>query len=899
MRKLCAQILKLIIASATLAALVYAGTDAFGRSWREFVIRELAGRGLHLDFQRLILNPFGGILAREVQVFSDAGRSTVLMRMDHLNLDFNVGRLIEGRFVVEALELTHAQVSLPVEGEPTDETGAQIEIEDLNARLFMQEGRLEVRQAEGRLSGIQLCVTGELMLPTARALSSSSAEKNRTGMQPMDRLREHRQRIRAGLDWLSRFEFSRAPRLTLDIHGALSQPEELTARLYFEAAQLSFASYRCEEMRAEMEYQAGLVDLTRFYLKDRLGEVNASASWTMGAEDLHFHLTSSADLPGLAHAFLSNEKLREVVFYESPHLALEGVWHVSGPLAAHKRPVHVTGSLDCGRFGTRGEVFEGLRAMIGVAPEGVYVRDLLLRHKTGTLAAQTLVHETQGTRYDLVLRMDPSAFLPFAQMRQTREIIQRFEFTPESSIHFELTGSGPLPDPQKCLNRGKGDLRRFKYKGLYLEEMQADVEFQHPMQHYRNIRLRRQEGTAQADHVEVDDEQKWVRLEGIHSGIDPVGVVGVFAPQTAAIIARYRLPETTQVDLDGIIYYKTQGKNDFRVKFHHPTGSGRYSVLGEEYPIQAPTGDLSFKAYDLKFDVRGQLHGGGVNARGSVDLTPGRDGYSVQVTADRFLQPIFSRRVPFEKVRATVSETAGLTRFQVQSQLMGGGFTLDGRLGVSRDPRAYAGEMQLKNISLQRFAQVFLQGNDSQGDATGHFKFTGQINDWSALKGEGALTILNGDLYSIPVVGVLAPMLGTILPKQIAGYNIAKEADCTFQVAEGNLITRNFEALTNAFKILLNGRIDFLTDQIDMNAQVRVRGLPGIVLLPFSELLEYRGTGSVADTRWEARLLRGVGQTGRDEGNLRGASPPASAPEPVLPKLKKALTPLFKSPADR
>jgi hypothetical protein len=230
---------------------------------------------------------------------------------------------------------------------------------------------------------------------------------------------------------------------------------------------------------------------------------------------------------------------------------------------------------------------------------------------------------------------------------------------------------------------------------------------------------------------------------------------------------------------------------------------------------------------------------------------------------------------------------------------MGGGFALDGRLGLSGDTRRYAGEMQLKNISMQRFAQVFLKGNDSQGDATGHFKFTGQMNDWSALKGEGALTILNGDLYSIPVVGLLAPILGTILPKQIAGYNIAKEADCTFEIAEGNLITRNFEALTNAFKILLDGRINFLVDQIDMNAQVRLRGLPGIVLLPFSELLEYRGTGSVADTRWEAKLLRNVGQTGREDSSSRNTSPGPNPPEPVLPKLKKALTPLFKSPPQR
>jgi hypothetical protein len=171
------------------------------------------------------------------------------------------------------------------------------------------------------------------------------------------------------------------------------------------------------------------------------------------------------------------------------------------------------------------------------------------------------------------------------------------------------------------------------------------------------------------------------------------------------------------------------------------------------------------------------------------------------------------------------------------------------------------------------------------------------------LKGSGALTILNGDLYSIPIVGVLAPMLGTILPKQIAGYNIAKEADCTFEVADGNLVTKNFEALTSTFKILLDGRIDFLRDVLDMDAQVRVRGLPGIVFLPFSELLEYKGTGSVSEPRWEAKLFRGVDRKPRQdsprEALKEGEKPAAPTSEPVLPRLKKALTPLFKSPGSR
>lgn len=904
MKKFVLKLFKLTLGSALLAGVVYLTTDAFGRTWREFVIGELAVRGLHVDFKRLLVNPIGGISARDVQVFTDADRKQVLVEMDHLNLDFNLGKLMEKKFVVEGLELSHTNVTLPVENEDlaAGREAAVIQIEDLSARAFIQDGRIDLQEAEGKLAGIVLHISGELLLPNKKEpVPAEPAKGDKTTMEKVQNLHEHRMLIRRGLDWMKRFQFTGAPRLNLEVHGELTRPMEMSVRLFFDAEGLSYGSYTCEALRAEAQYDAGFVDLPRLYLKDRLGEVSASAAWSMGAEDVRFHLTSSADLPGVAQSFLDNDNLREIVFYESPHLALEGVWHVNGPLASHKRPVHVTGRLDCGRFSTRGEVFDGLAANIGVAPEGVYIRDLLLRHKTGTMAAQSLVHEGQGARYEVLLRMDPNAFLPFAKMKQTRDIIQRFEFTPESSIHLELTGKGPVFDPQKCLNQGKGDLRRFKYRGLFLEELQADVEFQHPMQHYRNVKVRRAEGVAEAAHVEVDDLAKWVKLEGVKSGIDPVGLVGVFAPKTAEIVAKYRLPNTTQAEVTGTIYYRDPTKSDFMVKFQHPSGTGRYVLFDEDYLIRSPVGELTFKGTDLNFDVSGQLFGGPMNAKGRVDLRQESDAFNVLVTAAKFPYEVFSKDMPFEKVKADVSDRGRGVNFDIQAAVMDGQFTLKGMTGFALDPQAYSGEIQLKNVSLPRFADIYWKGNDSQGDATGYFKFTGRQSDWRALKGRGALTILNGNLYSIPIVGMLAPVLGTILPKQIAGYNIAKEADCTFEVADGFMVTKDFEALTSTFKILLDGSIDFINDRLDMDAQVRVRGLPGIVFLPFSELLEYKGTGDTSNPKWEAKLLRGVADKPvraqpLDENNKPVERPAADGMKPLLPQLKKALTPLFRSP---
>jgi len=854
MKRLIRRVFKLCVASALLGGMVYAGSDAFSRHWREFIVGQLAERGLHLEVGRLLLNPFGGLIAREVRVFTGEDRLHVLASVDKLNLDFDYGKLLDKMFVVDGLELNHASVSLPVNDPNGGET--MIQLEDLSARAFLRKGVLEIRQAKGTLSGIQLSITGMLTLPGKKEDEVPKLKVDSLSMtQQIQLINSHHRRIQRGVDWLNRFKFDSAPQIRLEVNGDLDRPAELAARLFFEASGLRYDSYVCEELLAEAEFNAGLIDLTRLIIKDSTGQVNASATWRMGTPDLRFQMTSSADLPGLAQAFLSSDNLREIVFYGTPHLALNGVWYVDGPLSQGKRPVQVTGRLDCGRFSTRGAVFNGLEANIGVAPEGVYIRDLLLRHETGTLTAQALSHETEGFRYRAVLRMDPNAFLPFAQMRQTREIISRFQFNPESNIYFEVEGAGPKPDLQICLNKGRGDIRNFRYRGVDIVQMVADVEFQGPIQHYRNARIVRAEGSGEATHVHVNDDEKWVRLDGIRAKMDAVAVTSCFAPKAAEQIAKYRLPNTTAVEMNGVIYIKEPTKNDFSVKFKHPTGTGRYTLWGDDYLISSPEGNLSFKGHNMKMDIRGRLFGEPLSVKGQVDLEPGLNDFAVAVKAGQFPYEIFGKKVPFENLTADVSSKGLTTVFDLRSSLLGGAFSLEGNLDESRLPQPYTGELRLDGVSFQRFAQVYSKTNDTEGDITGHFRFAGRMNDWMALKGGGAAIIVNGNLYAVPILGPLTPILGSVLPAQIKGYNVAKEGNCTFEVADGYFVTKNFEALTSVFKIAMGGKIDFINDAVDLTAQVRIRGLPGLVFLPFSELLEYRGTGSIRDTQWKSNLL--------------------------------------------
>lgn len=857
------------LASFLLAAGMYANTESFQQRWHGFVTQELARLGVHVEFESLTINPFGGLVAREVRMYNDNTHQHLVAAVDRLNLGVDFGPLFEGKVKIKSLELTHANVALPVDPERPGQT--VVTLNEFQAKMFLDENRLDIRQAEGVLAGsLHVSLTG--VLKTAPPSPEDKQGPSPSALQRLALMKEHRAQIQRGLDWLARFHAPSTPTLQVKVSGDLEQPQDIQAELAFGAQGLRYGDYVWQELLAEAEYEGGFLDLKRLHLKDHLGALDATATWHTSADRVRFRLTSSADLPGLARAFFDSDQLHEVVFYEAPHLALEGSLFVGPNKPGGFVPAEVTGRLDCGRFGSRGEIFDALSLSIGATPDGIFVRDAVLKHKTGSLLLTLMNHRTQGFRYDATLRMDPNVFLPFVHLPKTREVIQRFSFQEDSFIDVHMACAGPSPRLKECPSSGHGVVKNFRYKGVFFESVEMDLALHGDIHNYFNVRVRRPDGPAEAQFVFVndDDEQKWLRLFGVSAQADAAGILRAFAPKTADQIERYRFTPGTAVTVNGTVGFKNNPQfNDYKVTFSSPSGSAHYVLWDEDYPISAPEGDIHIVKDILNFDVRGRLFGDSLRVDGAVNLAPDVDSYDVKVRAGRFPYAVFGKKLPFENVTASVSDRGGNVRFDIGARVLGGGMTLKGTLNENREPEAYEGELRMNDISFQRFAQVYSPGNESVGDITGHFKFTGRMNDWRALKGGGVLIIVNGNLLALPVLGPLTPIIGAILPSPIRGYNIAKEANCTFEVADGFIVTKDLEALTSSFRIRSSGNIDFIRDDIDFNAEVSVRGITGLVLFPVTKLLAYKGSGTISDTHWSPRIFGG--------GNRDERRPPSAA----------------------
>jgi len=911
--RFCKRLMGLVILSGIAGGGVYLASGKFSEQWRAYLVAQLEQRGVHVDFDRLSLNIVGGLGARGVRIYNDERRDQLLISMDRVDLSFDYGRLMKGEVLINGVELARAKVALPVDPERPDLT--VVEVHDIQARVYLRDRHLKVAQAEGELAGLRLVVTADLVLPAPATTAEEKAKARENAMNRLRVVREYRNEIQKGLDWLGRFEFKTAPTLTVALRGETVKPEAFEAELSFEASQWQYRGYVCDELTAEAAYQNGVVDLRRLRMVDSLGSLDAQATWRRGDDEVGFRVTSSADLTAVADALLGSTALREVVFYDQgPSFALQGRWFFGGKGAGMKRPVDVRGEIHCPRFTSRGEVFEGLSASFGVSEAGIYVRDGLVRHRTGTLGLQFMVHEQQGLRYRAVLKMDPVAFKPFVVREQERDLIDRFKFERDASIYVKLEGNGPTTRFEDCRNIGRGEMRGMAHQGVPFVKVEGDFEFQGPELIFRNVKGEREDGPGEVDEVVVQLREKWVSIKGARSKCDPVPILLSFVPNVAQVVARYQLPSETLVNVDGVFGWGGADKTDCRVGFAAVEGTGIYRLLGKDYQVVAPQGELLFKRDELGFEVFGQVDGGALHAKGKTDLSPERDEFEVKVklaqfrypvfgepqtfdevtadvrgldgdvsfdvgatlmggpmtakgraagendydavvTVDPFRWPIFGKVLAFRKGRADLKNREGIVAFDATATLMSGEFTAKGEVDTRTNPLGFQGALGVNALSFKEFSRTYTPDYETEGDLTGHVNFNGKFGDWTTLRGDGVAIIVNGNLYAVPILGPLTPLLGGFLPSPIKGYNVAKEANCTFTIQNGFVFTEDLEALTTAFRLVARGNANFIKDEVEFDAQARIRGLPGLVLRPVSELLEYQARGTISEPAWKPRLL--------------------------------------------
>ena len=164
---------------------------------------------------------------------------------------------------------------------------------------------------------------------------------------------------------------------------------------------------------------------------------------------------------------------------------------------------------------------------------------------------------------------------------------------------------------------------------------------------------------------------------------------------------------------------------------------------------------------------------------------------------------------------------------------------------------------QLRNVRFENLiaSMARVEANPYQGNLSLDFRVEGMVGQGRARTavGEGWITIEDGALFQIPLMGELSQWLTSLYP----GLGFASQTDfkTSYTIADGRLHTE--EAMLEGAMLSLKATGDYHFDQrLNMTVQVQpmrdgiVAEAVRLATSPLTKLLEFRLTGTVGKPKW-------------------------------------------------
>src|SRR6266480_4316214 len=292
----------------------YLAKRGFGRQWRYRVVEELHKRGVEASVGRLTLDPFRGLVARNVRIFDYKNRENTLARISEVSLDINYAALIHRQPFLNALDVRDAQITLPLK--TAGGNANKVQLTNFRAHVYFPPEQIYVSQAEGIFCGIRISATGQLIkhenYQPSPAISPEEWQRRLSIAQ-------------RALNELEKFSFPEAlPSLQLKFSGDVAEIEKARIEATLHGERLQRASYELRDLSAAAEWNDQHLNISHCEWSDGKGNFAGRADWNRETNRANFQARSSLDLKGFLDAFGLGEPLAGIDFHSPPLVEISG-----------------------------------------------------------------------------------------------------------------------------------------------------------------------------------------------------------------------------------------------------------------------------------------------------------------------------------------------------------------------------------------------------------------------------------------------------------------------------------------------------------------------------------------------------------------------------------------------
>src|SRR5215831_731728 len=605
------RVVAIAIRLTTLAAFVaifgggyYLARRGFGREWRSRVVEELHKRGVEAQIGRLTLDPFRGLVAKNVRIFDYRNRETTLAMISEVSLDINYAALIHHEPFLNALDVRDAQITFPIK--TAEGKASRAQLTNLRAHIYFPPEQIYVSQAEGTFCGIRLSARGQLIRRSDYQPSASIAPE-----EWQERLLLA-QRV---VTELQKFSFPGAPpSLQLKFSGDIAELENARIEATLRGERLQRGSYDINNLSAAVEWSNQRLDIAHCEWSDSKGTFAGRGDWNLESNTAKFQIHSSLDLKAFVDAFDVGGPVAEVEFQSPPLLEVTG----SIKLGADQFRPEVIGHAGLGQFTYKKVPFSELSADFSWNGERTLVRELRVRHQTGQLRAD-LFDAPNDFRLNLESTISPEAVRPLVSL-DANDFLREWQWQRSPAIRMAIRGTDR--DPGKWQGDGTVALGRTRFRETWMNSADARIHFADGALTCQDIHVTRNEGSGSGSFT-YDFKKHEVRVSNVRSSLYPAEAIFWIDPQTWKTIVPYKFRRPPNVVANGV--YQFRGGKNTRLEIKVDGASGMdYVFLGKTLPFDRVSARLLFTNERLQIsDVRADLLAG--TLRGDADISLARN----------------------------------------------------------------------------------------------------------------------------------------------------------------------------------------------------------------------------------------------------------------------------------
>ena len=602
-RRIALNLLRLAVLVAMFGSIgggYYLARRGFGRQWRYRVVEELHRQGVEADIGRLTLDPFRGLIARNVRIFDYKNRENTLARISEVSLDINYAALIHRQPFLNALDVRDAQITLPLktEGGKAD----KVQLTSFRAHVYFPPEQIYVSQAEGIFCGIRISATGQLIKREDYQPSPAiSPEEWQRRLSIAQRL----------LNELEKFRFPAAlPSLQLKFSGDVAEIEKAHVEATLRGDRLQRGAYEMRDLSAAGEWNDQHLNIAHCEWNDGKGNFAGRADWNRETNRANFQARSSLDLKGFLDAFGLGEPLAGIEFRSPPLIEISG----SLGFGPNRFRPDVIGHAAFGQFSYKTIPFSDLAADFSWDGERTFVRDLRVRHKTGQLRAD-LLDAPADFRLNVESTISPDALRALVP-REPNEFLRDWEWHRSPAIRLAIRGKDR--NPENWQGNGTVVLGRSRFRGTWMNSGNTRIHFADGALTCEDLHVARDEGVGSGSFT-YDFKKHEVRVSNIRSSLNPAEAIFWIDPKFSKTVAPFKFRRPPNVTANGVYQFRGGKNKRLEIKVDGANGMD-YVFLGRTLPFDRVSSQLLFTNDRLQIlDVRGDIFSG--TLRGNADIS--------------------------------------------------------------------------------------------------------------------------------------------------------------------------------------------------------------------------------------------------------------------------------------